>query len=100
MFEDLFESIVSVQQASLLTWKEKYRFPFNLMRSGEKIILYGAGPAGRAAYEQLMQTDWVRCIGWIDSRYGTLPDPRVQSPDIIRTADFDRIVILIDEECE
>ena len=32
--------------------------------------------------------------------YGTLPDPRVQSPDIIRTADFDRIVILIDEECD
>ncbi len=92
---DLFETIVSVQRASVLTWKKEYRFPFNLVKRGERIILYGAGPAGQEAVRQMAETDWVDCAGRIDFRYDMYPDLRVQSPDIIRTIDFDRIVIII-----
>ena len=91
---DLFETIVSVQKASLLTWDRKYRFPFNLVRRGERIILYGAGPAGQEAARQAALSDWVTCAGCIDFRYDKFSDLHVQSPDMIRTVSDIILVVM------
>lgn len=47
----------------------RFLFPFEKIEKGSRIILYGAGAAGREFYEQCYQTKYCEVILWADKRW-------------------------------
>lgn len=80
--------------------KERYRIPNALLSDiDSKIVLYGAGRVGKSYYIQLLETDDIDVVAWIDKRktnqkiYGC----RIEAPQILKTIKFDKIIIAIQD---
>lgn len=43
-----------------------YGFPFSIIKQGSKIKLYGAGAVGRSFYQMIIESAYVKLIGWYD----------------------------------
>lgn len=67
-----------------------------------KILLYGAGRLGKAYYRLIVsdRTKRLRLSGWIDRNYLNLTDcpQRIDSPELLRSADFDYILLALADE--
>ncbi len=74
-----------------------YLFPFPGVSKGEKILLYGAGTYGQRLYQWLKESSFCSVIMWADRNYKEIQKHGldVRSPEEIRNADFDHIVIAI-----
>ena len=72
-----------------------YWFP-NEIR-GKKIILYGAGNAGKKFYGTIWRDNICTLIGWVDINYQQIGYP-VQAPEIIKQKKFDYVLIAIVDE--
>lgn len=70
----------------------KYIFPYEKIEKNEKIILYGAGRIGKMYYRQIMATGYCEIVGWVDSDYKN-KNSLVQSPDLIKSTRFSKILI-------
>lgn len=46
-----------------------YLFPFEKIKQGTKIILYGAGESGYEFYQQIMTTGYCQVTAWVDKQY-------------------------------
>ncbi len=105
-YEILMEQLDSYMRRMI--WKKdpaayldinSFRFPFEKVKAGSGIILYGMGKMGAAFYQQLEQTHYCRLIAWADRN----PDQSGSkmalaariSPQEIREYQFDSIVIAI-----
>ena len=45
-----------------------YRFPYEAVRCGSRVVLYAAGVVGESFYEQLYMTHYARMAFWVDKR--------------------------------
>jgi len=72
-------------------------FPRHLVQPMEKIVLYGAGDAGKAYYIQNLAGKYCEIIGWVDKNYQTCPFP-VQGRELLNSATFDKVLIAIANE--
>lgn len=74
-----------------------YQFP-----EKSKLLLYGAGRLGKVYYRRIVsdRTNRLRLSGWIDRNYLNLTDypQRIDSPEILRNADFDYILLALADE--
>lgn len=78
----------------------EFMFPFDKVKSGSNIILYGAGKVGDTYISQLERINYCNVIAWVDKNYEVyLPDKKVESIEIIREIEnYDYIVIAIDSK--
>lgn len=76
-----------------------FLFPFDKVKAGDGIILYGMGKMGAAFYQQLEQTHYCRLVAWADRNPDQLDDKmasvtRIFPREIIEYQ-FDNIIIAI-----
>ena len=75
-----------------------YLFPFEHIKKGSKIILYGAGSVGKSYWNCLQHSKYADVVAWVDGNYEKVRNKFVQSPEIIEHVEADYIVICIENE--
>lgn len=81
-----------------ITFEKMYLFPFDRVKAGSKIVLYGAGRVGHTFYKQIGRIHFCEVICWVDYHYDIYCDSTIQPPDVIRNIIFDSIVIAIESK--
>lgn len=77
----------------------EYMFPFHMVPSGSKIILWGAGKVGKIYREQIDRLSYCTITAWVDKNYQNYSQWGVQNVDIVnKESDYDYIVIAIFSE--
>lgn len=79
-----------------------FLFPYEKVRQGSKIVLYGMGKVGEAFYQQIRQTGYCVIAAWADRNPGLAFDisgavPGI-FPDEIKKYSFDYVVIAIENK--
>ncbi len=74
--------------------KKRYLFPFNKVKRGSKIVLYGAGAVGNAFHQQLEEAKGYEITLWVDKAYGKFGE-NVEAPQNICLADYDYVIIAL-----
>lgn len=80
--------------------ERQYRFPFELISRGSRIVIYGAGNVGKSYFKRFYDSNYGEIAGWVDKNYQSISRSGyyVTSPDEIRDMTFDYIVIAIEKE--
>lgn len=75
--------------------ENKYLFPFDKVKKGSNIILYGAGQVGQTYYQQIIKLKYCKLIAWIDKNYQQFEENeyKIVGIDLLDTLDYDFIVI-------
>ena len=77
--------------------RKQWRFPYGKIKRGSRLILYGAGSAGKDMYLQAVRDNYCTVVLWVDKNlqnreyYGKV----ICSVAAIRTSDYDNILIAI-----
>lgn len=87
-------SLMGFQTRNLL-WFDPYwldRIPVD-----SKVVLYGAGEAGRKCWQQLLSRDALDFVGCVDFGYEHFQDGdlKVETPEVLKKWDYDYVVITI-----
>lgn len=95
------ERILSVQTMPVKRYGScEFIFPFNMVRKGSKVLLYGAGNVGRQFYRQVTTLNYCEIVGWIDGNAEQYRQEGMQVEKIEtierRKMDYDVIVIAIE----
>lgn len=61
----------------------------------KRVVLYGAGNIGKSAFSDMIFAGEPKVLAWVDRQYDKIGFP-VQSPQSIRTMDFDMCVVAIE----
>ena len=72
-----------------------YRFPFEKIDKGERIIIYGAGPIGQEFYWQVRDGAFCKVVGIADRRFHENSGVLIK-PEAIKDVTFDKILIASD----
>lgn len=74
---------------------QKYSFPSLDTLHNKRIIIYGAGMAGRDYYAELSRYRDIQIVAWVDKKFNNIKYKfcDVESIDIINHIDFDYIII-------
>lgn len=78
----------------------KYRFPYNEISRGGKIVLYGAGGVGREIYEVQKNRGIYDIVLWVDINFENCIQEglNVDNPKKMLTTEFEYIVVAVEEE--
>ena len=89
--------ITLLRKYSIYDKYEMVLFPFEQIKSGASIIVYGAGGFGKSLYKYVKETGKCEVISWVDRDYKSYQDSGldVSSVDNIIETKFDYIVIAI-----
>lgn len=73
--------------------------PYESIDKGCRLVIYGAGNAGRSFVKQILHSQYASVTGWLDQNcrdniYGIW----VEEPEAVKTMDYDQILIAITEE--
>jgi glycosyltransferase involved in cell wall biosynthesis len=88
--EWLFEEWHRSREMKIQYWP----FPKAYLPKGGRIALYGAGKVGNAYFVQCLCSKYCKIALWVDRRADTLGYP-VESPERLRDAQFDKVLIAI-----
>lgn len=85
-----------------LRWMDKgkrWTIPENRILQESKVILYGYGDVGKDWYEEIQKSDNIELVMVVDRNYQEFKENtvRVQPPKAIETAEYDYILIAINE---
>ena len=75
-----------------------FYYPNEKSLEGKKIVIYAAGKVGKCFRQQFMRNNAIDIVAWVDSNYFSLGDDRVESPDVLKDLDFDKIIIAVDND--
>lgn len=78
----------------------RFLFPYQKVKQGSAIILYGIGNVGKQFYQQLCQTEYCRVVGWTDQIINRSMNKQkclIPINEILKL-DFDYIVIAVATE--
>ena len=76
------------QKLSIKQWK----FPYDKLERGCKIVLYGAGAVGKDLYQQIKYNDYCTIVLWVDKNYDDLGEP-ISNPERIIDCNYDYVLI-------
>lgn len=79
-----------------LSFEEEYIFPFDKVRKGSRVILYGAGKVGQTFYKQLKRLNYCELVGWVDQNPLIYNNFDIQYPEYISKLEYDLLIISID----
>lgn len=78
-------------------YKDFYLFPFNKVKQGAKVAIYGAGYVGRQFLAQIETLDYCRVLFFVDRQFarlkGKIPNCDVRPPEDLVNVDFDFVII-------
>ncbi len=77
--------------------RHSWIFPYHRIPSGSRVVLYAAGYVGREYYEQLWDNPNFTVVLWVDKNADKM-DMKISAVEEIRTADYDYIVIAVEDE--
>ena len=75
-----------------------YVFPFQRIKEGSHIILYGAGNVGKAYYKQIVKTRYCDVMAWADRSITEVLGVVLIPPEHIMRYRFDYLVIAVKSE--
>lgn len=75
------------------TMELRYLFPFDKVKRGSKIALYGAGAVGQTYSAQLKKTRYCQVVAWVDKNYQDFAREDIESVEKIDCVDFEKVVI-------
>lgn len=75
----------------------RYPFPQQAVKKQDKVILYGAGTAGKALYAQNIIQGFCHIVAWVDGNYERLQGP-VEGLEAFQTHCPDKVVIAIENQ--
>ncbi len=77
-----------------------YLFPFELIKQGSRVLIYGAGKVGISYVRSLLNSKYAKLQGWVDKNYKQLSAKMhmIESPDILKCRETDYIVIAVENE--
>lgn len=78
-----------------LAFEERFLFPFDKIRKGSRLILYGAGQVGQTFYCQLRKVRFCEIVCWVDQDYQLYNRSEIKSVESIKAADYDYILIAV-----
>lgn len=81
----------------IISYPENVIFPFDKIKKGERIIIYGAGNIGRLYVKQLKMLDYCDVILWADKNY-ELFSSEVSNPEEILEVEYDKVIIAIADQ--
>lgn len=103
-FNKIFQRQIDLFYAHSVNLKKRYYgiynppqneiFPFDKIRYGEKIVIYGAGNIGKLYMNQLNQLNYCKVILWVDREYQEMEE-QIKSPELIVNIEFEHLVIAI-----
>lgn len=73
--------------------KEFFLFPYDRVKEGSKVIIYGAGKVGRDYIWQLGRTNYCKVLAVVDTNFQGKPG--CESPERLRTVDYDYIICAV-----
>ena len=90
--------LVYIENPDAFAEEGKYMFPFRKVPVDSRIVLYGAGHVGKVYHHQIRVSKYCQIVAWVDAAYSKeeLRQLGVIAPQIIRKADYDFIVIGIE----
>lgn len=62
---------------------------------GCRIVLYGAGKVGESYYRQILRNQDICLVAWVDQKYINYEQWDVKSPDILKSMEYDTIIIAV-----
>lgn len=78
--------------------QEQYLFPFELVKPGTNIVIWGAGAVGQSYYSQLTYTRYCNVTGWVDKNAGSYEGWGLMNPERLDVTAPDYIVVAIKNE--
>ena len=98
--ELLFAMLREKENALIRAQGKGWVFPYCLIPKSCRLIIYGAGAAGKDYYKQLIKTGYCREVHIVDKNYMQQrgKDLYVENPDIIDSIEFDYIIISIQDK--
>lgn len=74
-----------------------YVFPYEKVRKGARVVIYGAGHVGRRYVEQILQNNYCDLVCVVDKQVCELQadSVRLESPTALKSCFFDYLVIAI-----
>lgn len=78
--------------------RKDYIFPFNLVPSGKKLVLYGAGAVGQNYFEQVKKINYGEIVCWVDKNFAAYKNFPVEQIEVITEKEFDYVIIAIKSE--
>ena len=75
----------------------RFAFPYEKVKRGSNIILYGAGEVGKAYFSQILTNPWCSVSAWID-REGSKKGFCVEPVEAIKEKVYDAILIANEDE--
>ena len=75
-----------------------YRFPYNLIKNGSKILIYGAGNIGKSYINELKMTGYAEIVGWADKKYDRIKEYHgvsIIAPEQIKEIQFNVLLIAV-----
>lgn len=78
--------------------QEQYLFPFELVKPGTNIVIWGAGAVGQSFFAQLAYTKYCNVTGWIDKNTDYYKGQGLIEPDTLDVSAPDYVVVAIKNE--
>lgn len=77
-----------------------YRFPYDMLPEGKKIVLYGAGRVGEDFYKLLRMTEYCQIAAWVDKSAPLYRKQglQVQNREDIKQCSYDYVLIAVYQE--
>lgn len=77
-----------------------HMLPFEKIKKGSRLVLYGAGEVGQWYLQQLQVTGYAKAVALVDKAWAMYPDMAlpVVPPDDLSKLDFDYILVSIENE--
>lgn len=77
-----------------------YDFERNVIKQGEKIVLYGAGQVGKSFFKQISADKLYQLVGWVDERYQYYQEQglHVLSLDKLDELEYNYILLAVKHE--
>ena len=84
---------LAIEEKNDIIRRKGWIFPYDKVKKGASIVIWGAGDVGTDFYSQIEATNYCSIIAWVDQNYLKMNDSRVTDPDCFFDYDFDYIVI-------
>lgn len=79
---------------------KQWRFPYEKIKKGNRVILYGAGCAGKDLYQQAVRDNYCTIVMWIDNKlkYSKIFGKTISSVEDLGLEEYDQILIAISKK--
>lgn len=74
----------------------QYLFPFDKVRKGARVVIYGAGLVGHSYMEQISRLEFCEVVLWVDKNFQNFTEEDISSVETIQHTTFEQIIIAVE----